>query len=146
MQRKIVLDDQENFSHQFGEHTHTPSSKASSVLKLRFKMKRDARDTDNTTNNTITTNTAGIILVTTHWYNPTRFYKIRQLTNLTLKFQKALYSRCLIHTMSAAWVRIFSIMATDEIIRQWFFARKKVYSFLKIMKIALWMVQLYMGQ
>ena len=117
MQRKIVLDDQENFSHQFGEHTHTPSSKAASALKLRFKMKRDARDTDDTTNNTITTNTAGIILVTKHWYNPTRFYKIKQLTKLTLKFQKALYSRCMIHTMSAAWVRIFSIMTTEETIR-----------------------------
>ena len=102
MQRKIVLDDQENFSHQFREHTHTPSSKAASTLKLRFKMKRDARGTDDTTNNTITTNTAGIILVTKHWYNPTRFYKIKQLTKLTLKFQGALYSRCMIHTMSAA--------------------------------------------
>lgn len=89
------------------ETRHPPNAETVSALKLHSKMKRDARDTDNTTNNTITTNTAGIILVTTHWYNPTRFYKIRQLTNLTLKFQKVLYSRCLIHTMSAAWVRIF---------------------------------------
>ena len=56
---KIVLDEQENFSHQFGQHTHTPNPEAVSSLKLRSKIKRDARYTDTlctTTNNIITTN------------------------------------------------------------------------------------------
>ena len=58
---KIVLDEQENFSHQFGQHTHAPNPDAVSALKLRSKMKRDAlRHTDTTTNNIITTNIGGM--------------------------------------------------------------------------------------
>ena len=57
---KIVLDEQENFSHQFGQHTHAPNPEAVSALKLLSKMKRDARHTDTTTNNIITTNIGGI--------------------------------------------------------------------------------------
>ena len=53
---KVVLDEQENFSHQFGHHTHAPNPEAVSALKLRSKMKRDARYTDTTTNSIITTN------------------------------------------------------------------------------------------
>ena len=57
---KIVLDEQENFSHQFGQHTHAPNPEAVSALKLRSKMKRDARHTHTTTNNIITTNIGGM--------------------------------------------------------------------------------------
>ena len=57
---KIVLDEQENFSHQFGQHTHAPNPEAVSALKLLSKMKRDARHTDTTTDNIITTNIGGI--------------------------------------------------------------------------------------
>ena len=57
---KIVLDEQENFSHQFGQHTHAPNPEAVSALKLRSQIKRDARHTDTTTNNIITTNIRGM--------------------------------------------------------------------------------------
>ena len=57
---KIVLDEQENFSHQFGQDTHAPNPEAVSALKIRSKMKRDARHTDTTTNNIITTNIGGM--------------------------------------------------------------------------------------
>ena len=57
---KIVLDEHENFSHQFGYHTHAPNPEAVSTLKLRSKLKRDARCTDTTTNNIITTNIGGM--------------------------------------------------------------------------------------
>ena len=58
---KVVLDEQENFSHQFGYHTHAPNPEAVSALKLRSKMKRDARHTDTATNNIITTNIGGML-------------------------------------------------------------------------------------
>ena len=48
--------EQENFSNQFGKHTHEPNPVAVSTLKLRSKMKRDAGYTDTTTNNIITKN------------------------------------------------------------------------------------------
>ena len=54
------MDEQENFSHQFGQHTHAPNPEAVSALKLRSKMKRDACYTDSTTNNIITTNIGGM--------------------------------------------------------------------------------------
>ena len=38
---KIVLHEQENFSHQFGQHKHAPNPEAVPALKLRSKMKRD---------------------------------------------------------------------------------------------------------
>ena len=57
---KIVLDEQGNFSHQFGQHTDALSPEAISALKLWSKMKRDARYTDTTTNNIITTNIGGM--------------------------------------------------------------------------------------
>ena len=57
---KIVLDEQENFSHQFGQHTHSPNPEAVSALKLRSKTKRDTCYTDTTTNNIITTNIGGM--------------------------------------------------------------------------------------
>ena len=57
---KIVLDEHENFSHQFGHHTQAPNPEAVSALKLRSKMKREARYTDTTTNNIITTNIGGM--------------------------------------------------------------------------------------
>ena len=53
---KIVLDEQENFRHQFGQHTQSPNPEAVSALKLRSKMKRDARYTASITNNVITKN------------------------------------------------------------------------------------------
>ena len=53
---KNVLNEQKNFSHKFGGHPHERNPEAVSALKLRSKMKRDARDTDNTTNSIITTN------------------------------------------------------------------------------------------
>ena len=56
---KTVLYEQENFSNQFGKHTHEPNQ-AVSALKLRSKMKRDAGYTDTTTNNIITTNIEGM--------------------------------------------------------------------------------------
>ena len=58
---KVVLDEQENFSHQLGHHTHAPNPEAVSALKLRSKMKRDARHTDTATNNIITTNIGGML-------------------------------------------------------------------------------------
>ena len=57
---KIVLDEQENFSHQFDEHKYAPNTEAVSALKLRSEIKKDARDTDNTTSNIITTNIGGM--------------------------------------------------------------------------------------
>ena len=57
---KIVLNEQENFSHQFGQHTHAPNPEAVTALKLRSKTKTDARFTDTTTNNVITTNIGGM--------------------------------------------------------------------------------------
>ena len=57
---KIVLDEQENFSHQFGQHMHASNTEAVSTLKLRSKMKKDARYTETTTNDIVTTNMGGI--------------------------------------------------------------------------------------
>ena len=57
---KIVLDEQENFNHQFSQHMHAPNPEAVSALKLRSKMKSDARYTDTITNNIITTNIGGM--------------------------------------------------------------------------------------
>ena len=54
---KIFLDEKENFSHEFGEQMHAPNSETVSALN---KMKIDARVTDNTTNNIITTNIGGM--------------------------------------------------------------------------------------
>ena len=54
------MDEQENFSHQFGEYTHAPNHETVSALKIRSKMKRDARHTDTTTSNIITTNVGGM--------------------------------------------------------------------------------------
>ena len=54
------MDEQENLSHQFGQHTHAPNPEAVSALKLRSKMKRDARYAGTTTDNIITTNIAGM--------------------------------------------------------------------------------------
>ena len=57
---KIVLNEQENFSHQFGQHTHAPNPEAVTALKLHSKTKTGARFTDTTTNNVITTNIGGM--------------------------------------------------------------------------------------
>ena len=55
-----MLDQQENFSHQFGQHMHAPNPEVVSALKLHSKMKKDARDTGNNTNNIITTILGGM--------------------------------------------------------------------------------------
>ena len=57
---KIILVEQKNFSPQFSEYKHAANPMAVSALKQLSKIKKDARDTDNTTNSIVTTNIGGM--------------------------------------------------------------------------------------
>ena len=56
---KIVLVDDNNFLNQSGEHTHAPNPDGVAAQRLRADMKREARESNTTTNNIIAGNIGG---------------------------------------------------------------------------------------
>ena len=82
-------------------------------------MKRDARHTDTTTNNIVTTNIGGMheeVLAKLPRIDKIRrdVRRQRAVNRPYLKFQKTLYLRSPIHTMLAARARNLSTMTIEE--------------------------------